>query len=73
MNWQITTVLNILQINPFTFSPKVSPCMYEQTEGQSSAGLQTHRSVFSLALQAILLTNSFNLLARVKIYLHFQM
>ena len=46
--------------------------MYVQTEGQNSAVLQTHRSVFSQSIQAGLLTNFFPVLPRVKIYLHCQ-
>jgi len=53
-----------------TFSPTVSPRMYLQTEGQISAALQTHRSVFSQSLQAVLLQNFFTLLPRVEIYLY---
>jgi len=53
-----------------SFSEIVFLRIYVQTEGQRSEVLQTHRSVSSESLQAILLTNFFPVPARVKIYLH---
>ena len=66
---QCFTFFKIMKVGS-TFSPTVSPRMYVQTEGQISAVLQTHRSVFTQSIQAVRLTNFFPVLPRVKIYLH---
>jgi hypothetical protein len=68
---QCFTFFNLMKIRS-TFSPTVSPRMYVQTEGQSPAVLERHRSVFSQSLQSVLLPNFFTLLPRVKIYLYCQ-